>query len=95
MENTRELNLEELDRVTGGDNRTINTGTDDNAAVRSGPAKSYRQIASLTNGTVVNTVGGLIYDAVSGRNFVQIEFTDRSGNRKTGYVAASLVGLKR
>ena len=58
MENKKnELSLDELDQVVGGVNRTVNTGTAGlNAAVRSGPSKGDRQIASLPNGTVVNTI---------------------------------------
>jgi len=36
-----------------------------------------------------------VYDPVAGRNFVEITFTDKSGATRTGWVASSIVGLKR
>ena len=90
MENKRtELSLDEMDQVVGGVNRTVNTGMDDlNAAVRSGPSKGDRQIASLPNGTVVDTVSDiLVYDPVAGRNFVEVTYTDRGGVTRTGCLA--------
>jgi len=87
-----ELGMEEMEKVTGGVLREVNTGIDGlDAAFRQGPMKSSKQIGHLPNGTVVDTVSDeLIYDPVSKRNFVQITF-----NGKTGWIAASLVGLKR
>ena len=37
----------------------------------------------------------VVYDAASGRNFVEINFTDKNGKARTGWVAASIVGLPR
>ena len=92
MEKTRELRPEEMENVTGGVWRTINTGVNGlNAALRDGPAKGSSQIASLKNGTMVDTVTDeLVYDPVSKRNFVQVTV-----NGKTGWIAASIVGLPR
>ncbi len=88
----RELNMEELDQVAGGTWRTVNTGVPGlDAAVRSGHGKGYGQIGHISNGTQVNTVSDeLIYDAASDRYWVEVEF-----NGGTGWMAASLVGLKR
>ncbi len=97
-ENKRELNMKETEQVTGGVLRTVNTNTTDNAAVRSAPTQGQaNQIASLPNGTVVDTIdeNDPVYDTVSGRNYVQISFTDRNGNTRTGWIAASIVGLRR
>lgn len=94
--NTRELKPEEMDQVSGGVNRLVNTGTGDNAAVRMDASKGSRQIASLPNGTVVDTISDeLVYDPAAGRHFVQISFTDKYGNRKIGWIASSIVGMKR
>ncbi len=97
MDNKVELGLDAMEQVTGGVVRTINTGIDgQNAAIRSGASTSAGWIASLPSGTQVDTVTDkLVYDAVSGRNFVEIKFTDKSGNSRVGWVAASIVGLPR
>lgn len=90
------LSMDALENVIGGVNRTINTGVDGlNAAIRIAPGKGNKQIASLVNGTTVNTLTDPIYDQASGRNWVQIEFTDKYGQLQTGWVAASILGYRR
>ena len=32
---------------------------------------------------------------VSGRNFVKIRYTDKYNNQKEGWIAASMIGMKR
>ena len=89
----KELNLNEMEQVNGGVWRTVNTGVDGlNAALRDGPSKKgTKQIASLPNGTQVDTVTDqVVYDSASGRNYVQVTV-----NGKTGWIAASIVGLPR
>ena len=97
MDKKNELSLDMMEKVTGGVLRTINTGIDGlNAAIRAGAGKSYKQIASLPNGTTVDTISDtLYYDPVSDRNFVEITFTDKNGKESTGWVAASIVGMTR
>ncbi len=97
MANNKELNLNEMEMATGGVQRVVNTGIADmKAAVRSGPSKGSKQIASLPTGTIIDTVSDeLVYDSAAGRNFVQIIFTDKNGQQQTGWIAASIVGLKR
>ena len=98
MEKVNELNLDQIEQVNGGTTRMINTGTTDKAAIRRDPwIEKQNWICSLQNGTYVDTLDDdkLYYDPVSKRNFVQITFTDKYGNKGTGYVAASLVGLPR
>ena len=87
-----ELNLHQMEKVTGGVWRTVNTGVSGlNAALRIGPGKNTKQIASLPNGTQVDTVTDqVVYDSVSGRNFVEVDV-----NGMRGWVAASIVGLPR
>ena len=97
MSNMQELSLEAMEQATGGVKRTVNTGIEGvNAAIRSAASKSAGQIASLPTGTVVDTITDeVVYDPQSGRNFVQIKFTDKFGGERTGWVAASIVGLPR
>ena len=92
-----ELSLDEMEQVNGGMYRTVNTGQSGlNAAVRSGPSKSDSQIASLPNGTGVDTVSDeLVFDPVGGRNFVEVTFTDKYGVTRTGWIASSILGMKR
>ena len=97
MDPMKELSLDEMNQVSGGVYRTVDTGKEGlNAAVRSGPSKGERQIASLPNGTVVDTVSDqLIDDPVAGRHFVEVRYTDRNGQVKTGWIASSIMGMKR
>ncbi len=91
MEN-KELSTEELDEVSGGVGRTVNTGVAGlNAALRLEPQKFSKQIGSIPNGTRIDTVSDqLVYDPEAGRNFVQVNY-----NGRIGWVASSLVGLPR
>ena len=92
----RELNPEDLEQVSGGVIRTINTGTTDKAVIRNGPGKGYGQATSLINGTKVDTINDeLVWDDVSGRHFVQVWYTDQRGQRQTGWIASSIVGMRR
>ena len=92
----KELNLEEMGKVAGGVLRTVNTNCDLNAAVRKGPSKKDSQIASLPNGTVVDTISDqLAYDPVAGRHFVEVCSTSKHGQEKTGWIASSILGMKR
>ena len=97
MDGKQELSMDAMEQVTGGVQRTVNTGIEGlNAAVRCGAGKSYRQIASLPSGTVVDTISDkLEFDDASGRNFVEITFRDKNGKTSTGWIAASIVGLPR
>ena len=88
----QELDLEAMEKVTGGVVHTVNTGIAGLvAAILAQPQKSSRQIGSISNGAQVDTVSdALVYDPESGRNFVQVRF-----NGKTGWIASSILGLKR
>ena len=92
MDNKQELNLDAMAKVTGGVIRTVNTGVDGlDAAVRAEPRKASKQIGHLPNGTRVDTVSdALVYDPASQRHFVQVTY-----NGKTGWIASSILGLKR
>jgi len=88
----KDLDLNDLEKVTGGVERTVNTGIEGlGAALRAEPRKSSRQIGTVFNGTLVDTVSDtLVYDPESERNFVQVRV-----NGKTGWIASSIVGMKR
>ncbi len=96
MEHRKNLNLDEMAQVIGDVNRTINTGTSDKAQIRTGPGTGFGRLVSLMNGTVVNTVTDeLVWDEQSGRHFVEVQFTGKDGKMKTGWIASSIVGMKR
>ena len=88
-----ELSMDELNQVTGGSMKTVNTGTPDNAAIRNAPGNGVI-IASLANGTAVQTIGTPVYDAGTDRNWIKVKCKYK-GKSITGWVAASIVGFKR
>jgi hypothetical protein len=88
-----ELSMDDLEQVTGGRTTTVNTGTDQNAAIRNAPGNGDI-IASLKNDTPVDTVGTPVYDPGTDRNWIMVKFKQK-GKIRTGWVAASIVGLKR
>lgn len=96
MSTFEELSLNDMEQVTGGATAPIQTGDDQHAGVW----KSFEDIAtkkasaSLANGTVVNITGAPRYHEAKGRHYVQIEYL-KKGVVKTGWVAASIVGLGR
>ena len=94
--NKQKLDLETLEHVAGGVYQTVDTGVDGlNAVVRTGPSKTEKQIASLPNGTVVDQVGDLVYDRVSQRYFAPVTYIDKNGTLKNGWIAASIIGIRR
>ncbi len=97
MNDRTELNPEAMAQATGGVKRVVDTGIDGvSAAIRNGASKDSQWIAALPTGTVVDTVTDkLVYDKGSGRNFVEIRFTDKYGKTATGWIAASIVGMPR
>ena len=92
-----ELKLDDLQQVTGGTQRVVNTNTIDKAAIRKDPFKApNNQIAALENGTIVNTIDDqLVFDENTKRNYVKIQFTNAKGALCEGWIAASIVGLPR
>ena len=94
MSDMRELDMEALENVVGGVNKTVNTGTPQNAAIKDAPGDG-KVIASLPNGTVVDTIGAPCYDRETKRNWIQVTFVTASGKKKKGWIAASIVGLPR
>ena len=92
MSTQKELNLNDMEKVTGGVLHTVNTGIAGvNAAFRAEATKNSKQIGSIQNGTVVDTVSDELYwDPVAKRHFVKVRY-----NGKEGYVASSILGLPR
>lgn len=92
MADMKEMNVNEMEQVTGGVWRTVNTGVSGlNAALRIDPRKASKQIAHIPNGTQVDTISDeLVYDPVAGRHFVQVEY-----DGKIGWIASSILGMKR
>ena len=88
----QELSMNEMEQVTGGVWHEVETGMDGvDAAVRAEPKKSSRQIGHIPNGTMVNTTSDtLYYDADSRRHYVEVNW-----NGRIGYVASSILGLRR
>ncbi len=63
MAEKKSLSESELNNVSGGVNRTVNTNMALNAPVRQGPGFNYPEIASLENGTQANTTGNVSMSA--------------------------------
>ena len=60
MEDTT-LKDQELENVSGGEFRTVNTGDSRDAAIRAYPALNAPVIAVLPNGTAANSTGKFTY----------------------------------
>ena len=76
------LNPEELENVTGGVMRTVDTKMALEAVVRGGPGTQYSQVGSLTNGTQVNTTGNTSYNSMDGRTWYEKLSNVRMDGRK-------------
>ena len=96
MNDYEELTLEEMERISGGATAPINTGDDQNAGIwRKWEYIGVRKANdSLKNGTMVNIIGAPKFHEGKRRNYVQIAYTNK-GKMLKGWVAASIVGLKR
>ena len=92
MDNMMELTPEQMKAVSGGTQKSVNTGVAGlNAALRAEPKKASSQIGSIPNGTYVDVnEATLTYDSGSRRNFVYVTFNGRGG-----WIAASFVGRPR
>ena len=83
----KELNLNEMEQVSGGVLRTIDTGVEGlNAKLRNGPSmKGTKQIASLPNGTLVDTLTGIRTEFCRGDR-ERADWMDRSIHCRTAAV---------
>ena len=85
MSSMQKLNDDELNNVIGGATRYINTHTGSNAVVRSDAGKEFDQVASLANGTRVNTTGETVENFSDGRIWYEIDYP------VYGWIAGSLL----
>ena len=67
--NMKELNLNELEKVSGGANKTVMTGS---ATVRTGAGSKYPVARILERNTVVNFTGTVDYNSQEGRSWYKI-----------------------
>ena len=86
MASFEKLSEKSLESVIGGVKRIINTGTSQNAVIRSGPGQNFSQIESLSNGTIVLTTGEKVSNFEDGRNWCEIY------EPVHGWVASSIIG---
>ena len=89
MEEMRELNLEEMEMVSGGSRRKVYTGNERNAILWNSPTAGHIQIGSVTNNTIVEVIGGPVEDFASGKSYVEVIV-----NGTYGWMAASILGFK-
>ncbi len=69
---TKNMNEQELENVSGGEYRTVNTGDTRDAAIRSYPGLNAPVVAVLPNGTVANATDEFAF--ADGRNWVRINY---------------------
>ncbi len=81
---TKNMNEQELENVTGGEYRTVNTGDSRDAAIRSFPGLNAPVVATLANGTVANSTGRFTY--ADGRNWAEIDYPVR------GWIKGAILG---
>ena len=75
---------QELENVSGGEGRIVNTGDSRDAAIRSYPGLNAPVVATLPNGTAANTTGA--FDHADGRTWAEINYPVR------GWIKASILG---
>ncbi|MDO4989087.1 MAG: hypothetical protein Q4E45_01130 [Eubacteriales bacterium] len=86
MSEINKLVDQELENVSGGEYRVVNTGDSRNAAIRSLPGLNTSIIGSLPNGTWANTTGRFI--RVDGRNWAEIN------SPMYGWIKGSILGYE-
>ena len=86
MSEKENLKDHELENVSGGDYRMVNTGDYRNAAIRSAPGLSTPIIGSLPNGTYCNTTGR--FTRRDGRNWAEIN------SPMWGWIKGSILGYE-
>lgn len=86
MSETINVNDKELENVSGGEYRVVNTGDSRNAAIRSAPGLNTPIIGSLPNGTWANTTGRFTH--VDGRNWAEINAP------MWGWIKGSILGYE-
>ena len=69
------LKDQELENVSGGEIRTVNTGDTRDAAIRAYPGLNAPVVAVLPNGTAANSTGKFVF--ADGRNWAEIDYPVR------------------
>ncbi|MBO7710220.1 MAG: Blp family class II bacteriocin [Lachnospiraceae bacterium] len=85
MTDMKKMNEQELENVTGGESRIVNTGKNIEAVVRSGAGFGFPQIFAIKNGNFVNTTGRSV--RADGRTWYEVNAP------VYGWMAGSLIGL--
>ena len=86
MSDKTNINEQELENVSGGMYRVVNTGDWRDAAIRSAPGLSTQIIGSLPNGTWANATGR--FTRVDGRNWAEID------SPMWGWIKGSILGFE-
>ena len=77
---------QDLENVSGGVYRVVNTGDSRDAAIRVLPGLNTTIIGSLPNGTVANTTGRFV--RADGRNWAEIDYPIK------GWIKGSILGYE-
>ena len=81
-----ELTDDELELVSGGAQRTVNTGSSRPATIRSGPGITFSQVDSCSNGKAVYTTGTSVRNDEDGVTWYEIY------EPVYGWIRGSLIG---
>ena len=79
------MNEQELENVSGGEFRVVNTGRNIEAVIRSGAGFNYPQIFAVKNGNAVNTTGRCV--RADGRTWYELTAP------VYGWMAGAMIGL--
>ena len=85
MSDKNTLKDQQLENVSGGMNRIVNTGDSRNAAIRIEPGLNTTIIGSLPNGTWANATGRFAH--ADGRNWAEIDYP------MYGWIKGSILGF--
>ena len=84
MDNMTSLNLDEMEKVSGGVHKTIQGRS---ATVFTGPGTEYGVTTTLSGGTVVNFTGNVSYSDHDGRSYYMIN------SPISGWVTREAIGV--
>ncbi len=79
------LSEQELENVSGGTTRVVNTGDSRVAAIRIAPGLNTTVISTLSNGTQAHVTGRFTY--ADGRNWAEIDYPVQ------GWIKGSILGF--
>ena len=86
MEEKKMISEKELENVSGGIARIVNTGDYRDAAIRIAPGLSTMVIGTLPNGTMANATGRFVQ--ADGRNWAEIDYPI------CGWIKGSILGFE-